>query len=277
MEAFVALVVEKVREMAKRVKEGNGVVKDVKWLVFCNSSERVDQVSAALGAVREVIEMEGAKIVEPVPVPSSDETPAEPPQPPVELRITYTHGHQDAEDRTSAILRFASPGRTGDDPSVQSESTTTTTPRLHTLITSDIASRGVDFADVDVVVQIDMALNAADYLHRVGRCARMGREGEAITMVTPSDATLASALQRAAHGGRLPSSSSSSDGGEDVQDDDLAKRFAAHQKYREQLLGSEDVDVGVGEGKLALTGLMGRMGGKKKKTKVEGEGQGEAE
>lgn len=46
------------------------------------------------------------------------------------------------------------------------------------LITTDVTSRGLDFPDVDVVVQYDFATNVVDILHRAGRTGRMGKQGK---------------------------------------------------------------------------------------------------
>jgi ATP-dependent RNA helicase DDX10/DBP4 len=54
------------------------------------------------------------------------------------------------------------------------------------LIATDIASRGLDFNNVDWVVQLDCPSDVDDYIHRVGRTARMERSGEAVLVLTPS-------------------------------------------------------------------------------------------
>jgi len=67
---------------------------------------------------------------------------------------------------------------------------------FQTLICTDLASRGLDFPDVQRVIQFDFALSAIDYLHRVGRTARANKAGEVINYVTIEDRDLAEAIQR---------------------------------------------------------------------------------
>lgn len=54
---------------------------------------------------------------------------------------------------------------------------------LHSLICSDLISRGIDISHVSHVVSYDVPVDIRKYVHRVGRTARAGRQGDAWTLV----------------------------------------------------------------------------------------------
>jgi len=56
--------------------------------------------------------------------------------------------------------------------------------RLKVLVTTDLASRGIDIAALPVVVNYDLPRSATDYTHRIGRTGRAGASGHAVSFVT---------------------------------------------------------------------------------------------
>lgn len=63
------------------------------------------------------------------------------------------------------------------------------------LIATDVASRGLDIPACEVVLNYDVPRSVATYVHRVGRTARAGREGLAVTFVTQQDVELVHAIE----------------------------------------------------------------------------------
>jgi ATP-dependent RNA helicase DeaD len=59
------------------------------------------------------------------------------------------------------------------------------TGKFDVLIATDLASRGIDVADISHIVNYDIPEDPEVYIHRVGRTARMGAGGKAFTLVTP--------------------------------------------------------------------------------------------
>ncbi|KAJ3178150.1 ribosomal RNA processing protein [Geranomyces variabilis] len=78
------------------------------------------------------------------------------------------HGQMSQPKRLGALTKFKSGGRS-------------------ILIATDVASRGLDIAGVDAVINYDVPQSSKDYIHRVGRTARAGRAGKSVTLVTQYD------------------------------------------------------------------------------------------
>ena len=68
--------------------------------------------------------------------------------------------------------------------------------RVNVLVATDIAARGLDIAQLPLVINYDLPLVAEDYIHRVGRTGRAGRSGRAISLVSASDSRLLRDIQR---------------------------------------------------------------------------------
>jgi superfamily II DNA/RNA helicase len=59
--------------------------------------------------------------------------------------------------------------------------------RVDILVATDIVARGIDIDDITLVINYDVPYDAEDYVHRIGRTARAGDSGMAITFVSPSE------------------------------------------------------------------------------------------
>lgn len=60
--------------------------------------------------------------------------------------------------------------------------------RAEVLVASDAMTRGMDVEGVDAVVNYDAPVYVKTYVHRVGRTARAGAQGEALTLITAPEA-----------------------------------------------------------------------------------------
>lgn len=78
------------------------------------------------------------------------------------------HGQMNQTKRINALTKFKSQEK-------------------NILVATDVASRGLDMPSVDLVINYAVPLNPKDYVHRVGRTARAGRAGLALTIVTQYD------------------------------------------------------------------------------------------
>ncbi|MDO4729122.1 MAG: DEAD/DEAH box helicase [Bacteroidota bacterium] len=55
------------------------------------------------------------------------------------------------------------------------------------IITTDIMARGLDLQDITHVINLEFPDNSEQYVHRIGRTGRAGKQGEAINIITPSE------------------------------------------------------------------------------------------
>jgi ATP-dependent RNA helicase SrmB len=94
-----------------------------------------------------------------------------------ELRVYVLHGEKDQKERKAALERF-SQGGSG------------------VLVATDVAARGLDISELDLVINFDMPRSGDDYLHRVGRTGRAGAQGMAISLVAPHEWNLMSSVER---------------------------------------------------------------------------------
>lgn len=59
--------------------------------------------------------------------------------------------------------------------------------KLQILVATDVVGRGIDVSGISHIINYDIPAFSDDYVHRVGRTGRMGREGVAYTFVAPEE------------------------------------------------------------------------------------------
>ncbi|QGM81030.1 ATP-dependent RNA helicase SrmB [Otariodibacter oris] len=93
------------------------------------------------------------------------------------IRSTYLEGEMAQTQRTQAITRLKE-------------------GVVNVLVATDVAARGIDIEDVDFVINFDLPYSADTYLHRIGRTARAGKKGSAVSLVEAHDYKLLGKIQR---------------------------------------------------------------------------------
>mmetsp|Transcript_6816 Transcript_6816/g.9167 ORF Transcript_6816/g.9167 Transcript_6816/m.9167 type:complete len:491 (-) Transcript_6816:205-1677(-) len=68
--------------------------------------------------------------------------------------------------------------------------------KISMLVATDVAARGLDIRDIQIVVNFDFPNNLEDYVHRIGRCGRAGSKGMSISFFSSKNAKLARELVR---------------------------------------------------------------------------------
>ncbi len=93
-----------------------------------------------------------------------------------DFSVLALHGELDQREREEMLVRFANRSCT-------------------VLVASDVAARGLDIADLAMVVNFDIANDPDVHTHRIGRTGRAGREGLALTLCAPRDAKRVDAIE----------------------------------------------------------------------------------
>ncbi|CAI8606237.1 unnamed protein product [Vicia faba] len=78
------------------------------------------------------------------------------------------HGNMEQEDRTTSFQAFK-------------------TDKSALLLSTDVSARGLDFPNVRCIIQYDSPGEATEYVHRVGRTARLGERGESLLFLQPAE------------------------------------------------------------------------------------------
>ncbi|CCH60840.1 hypothetical protein TBLA_0D03400 [Henningerozyma blattae CBS 6284] len=84
------------------------------------------------------------------------------------ISLMHLHGRQKQKARTETLDKFSRAQQV-------------------CLFATDVVARGIDFPSVDWVVQVDCPEDVDTYIHRVGRCARYGKQGKSLIMLTPTE------------------------------------------------------------------------------------------
>jgi len=93
------------------------------------------------------------------------------------IPVAAIHSDKTQNQRTRALAGFKS-GKT------------------RVLVATDIASRGIDVPAVDLVVNMELPVETESYVHRIGRTARAGETGAAISFVAPEEHSLLKSVER---------------------------------------------------------------------------------
>ena len=90
--------------------------------------------------------------------------------------VLALHGELDQREREEMLVRFANRS-------------------CSVLVASDVAARGLDIADLGMVINVDIASDADPHLHRIGRTGRAGRRGSALSLCSPREITRARVIE----------------------------------------------------------------------------------
>jgi len=89
----------------------------------------------------------------------------------MDVRCVAIHGGKTQSQRNKAISMFRA-------------------DVCNVLVATDVASRGLDIPEIECVVNFDLPQSKEDYVHRIGRTARAGAAGRAISFVTPEERSM---------------------------------------------------------------------------------------
>jgi len=142
---------------------------------------------------------------------------------------------------------------------------------IHILVATDVAGRGIDIGDITHVINYDAPMEADDYVHRIGRTARAGREGHAISFVTREDNAILESIRKYT-GLELPVHAP--DGAVDAAwgaggsgDDGAGRRRRRGRGGRSK---GEPVGAHAGSGSTAGGGRRRRRGGRRSRSRRDG-------
>ncbi|XP_066999198.2 ATP-dependent DNA helicase DDX31 [Anabrus simplex] len=127
-----------------------------KMLLFCATQDMVDYFTELFTSVLSRSDQD------------DDDSDDEGSSPTVDVEFFHLHGNMSQKERTEVFKAFRSA-----DSGV--------------LLCTDVAARGLDLPHVDLIIQYNGPCTVRDYVHRVGRTARVDTAGSAILFLTPSE------------------------------------------------------------------------------------------
>lgn len=87
------------------------------------------------------------------------------------IEVASIHGDRDQNERTQALNNFKN-------------------GKVPIIVATDVLARGIDIADVSLIINYDVPQAVEDYIHRIGRTGRYDKTGTAVTLVSKKDAKL---------------------------------------------------------------------------------------
>jgi superfamily II DNA/RNA helicase len=93
------------------------------------------------------------------------------------IKAQSLHGDKSQGARDKALLDFKS-------------------GKVRALVATDVAARGIDIIDLEYVVNYELPYVAEDYVHRIGRTGRAGKSGLALSLVSPNEEWLLTAVEK---------------------------------------------------------------------------------
>ncbi|XP_047556061.1 LOW QUALITY PROTEIN: probable ATP-dependent RNA helicase DDX31 [Lutra lutra] len=159
----VALVPSKLRlvSLAAFILQKCKFEKDQKMIVFFSSCE--------------LVEFHYHLFLQTLPSRFGAPASGQPPSASTRLKFLRLHGNMEQEERTAVFQEF-SHSKTG------------------VLLCTDVAARGLDLPQVTWIVQYNAPSSPAEYIHRIGRTARIGCRGSSLLILAPSEAEYVNSL-----------------------------------------------------------------------------------
>ncbi len=115
--------------------------------------------------------------------------------------LVFCRTRNDVDTVTAKLIErgYAAEGLHGEITQAQREKTLNKFRKkyINVLIATDVAARGIDIVDLTHVINYGLPQDAESYIHRIGRTGRAGKEGTAITFVSPSEYRRLSFVQKA--------------------------------------------------------------------------------